>query len=394
MARLLVCTEPRLFLPLFPRLALSRAAFTAVRRPASYGSGVSPHLCHRLASSLHFPILTYGADLFVPSKGLLSKMEVHWRQVQRWVSNCFLATPTPILSTEACLPPLSVLLPHKRRMAALHLVCSPPKINPASTRQCRALPSLLKFCAPDSHRFLCAGLDPNVMPLNRKTSRPSPQTRTHLPLEAMAHLTIPLLGNLTFAPLINSSLLPDLAPLSPDNVMKAAYSSLKEKASLLMLEAGRLEHPPPLYYSFQLSLAAHPFVGLMKFMSGRIHLMRAQKSYLAAHPSWSSPDASHLCPLCGEEHETFSHAVLRSPAKAAARSGHVQGLPSVGPDAPLWSSVSLLSSLAPYIRATATNYLPDMFPSLPPSPGSMVFPSPPTSPLPGGLLSSSPPRPV
>jgi len=279
-------------------------------------------------------------------------------------------------------------------MAALRLVCSPPQINPASARLCRSFPSLLKFRAPDSHRFLCTRLDPNVMPLNWKTSRPSPPTRTHLPVDAMAHLTLPLLGNLTFAPLINSSLLPDLPPLPPDNVMKAAYSSLKAKARLLMLKAWRLEHPPPRYYSFQLSLAPHPFMGLGKFMSGRIDQIRAQKSYLAAHPSWSSPDASRLCPLYGEEQETFSHAVICCPAKAAARSRHLQGLTSVGPDAPLWSSVSLLSSLAAYIRATATNYPPDMFPSLPPSPTSMVFPSPPTSPLPGGLLSSSPPRPI
>jgi len=186
------------------RLALSQAAFAAVRRLSSYGSGVSPHLCHRLALSLLFPILTYGADLFVPSKGLLSKMEVHWKQVQCWVSNCFLATPTPMLSAEACLPPLSVLLPHKRRMAALPLVCSPPQINHASARLCRSFPSLLKFRAPDSHRSLCTSLDPNVMPLNWKTSRPSPPTRTLLPVDAMAHFTLPLLGNLTVAPLINS----------------------------------------------------------------------------------------------------------------------------------------------------------------------------------------------
>jgi len=176
--------------------------------------------------------------------------------------------------------------------------------------------------------------------------------------------------------------------------MKAAYSSLKATARLLMLEAWRLEHPPPPCYSFQLSLAPPPFIGLAKFMSGRIHQIRAQKSDLAAHPSWSSPDASSLCPLCGEEQETFSHAVLRCPAKAGARSRPLQRLTSVGPDAPLWSSGSLLSSLAAYIRATATNYPPDMFPSLPPSPASMVFPYPPTSPLPGGLLSSSPPHPV
>jgi len=176
------------------RLALSQGAFAAVRHLFSYGSGVSPYLCHGLAFSPLFPILSYGADLFIPSKGLLSKMEVHWREVQRWVSNCFLATPILILSAEACLPPLSFLLPPKRRMAALQLVFAPPHINPASARLCRSFPSLLKFRAPDSHRSLCTRLDPNVMPLNSKTPHPSPPTRTHLPVDAMAHLTLPLLG--------------------------------------------------------------------------------------------------------------------------------------------------------------------------------------------------------
>ena len=279
-------------------------------------------------------------------------------------------------------------------MTALWLVRSPPQIHPASARLCRSFPSLLKFRTPDSHHSLCTRLDPNIMPLNWKTPCPSPPTRTHLPLDAMAHLTLPLLAGLSFAPLINFSLLADLPPLPPDSVMQPAYSSLNAKARLLMLDNWHLSDPPPPYYSFHLSLSPHRFMGLGKFMAGHIHQMRAQKSYLAAHPSWSSPDASHLCPLCGEEQETFSHTVLHCPAKAAARLRHPQGLSSVSPDAALWSSVSLLSSLAAYIKATATNYLPDMFPSLPLSPASMVFPSPPASPLPGGLLSSSPPRPV
>jgi len=221
------------------------------------------------------------------------------------------------------------------------------------------------------------------MALNWKTPGPSPPTRTHLPVDAMAYLTLPLLGNLSFAPLINSSLLPDRPPLPPDRVMKAANSSLKPKARLLMLQAWRRDHPPLPYYPFHLSLAPHPFIGLGKFIAGRIHQKMAQKSCLATHPSWASPDASRLCPLCGEEQETFSHAVLHCLAKAAARTRHLQGLLSLGPDAPLWSSVSFLSCLTAYIKATATNYPPDMFPSLPPSPASMVFPSPPVSPLPG-----------
>ena len=70
-------------------LALSQAALSLVRRLCDAGKGVSPHLCHGLAYCLMFPILSNRADLFTPTHGLLKKMEVHWRQVQRWVTNCF-----------------------------------------------------------------------------------------------------------------------------------------------------------------------------------------------------------------------------------------------------------------------------------------------------------------
>ena len=93
------------------RLALSQAAFAAIRHLSSAGGGFPPHIYHRLAYSLLFPILSYGADPFVPTKGVLSKMDVHWRQVQRSVTNCFRTTPLPILSAESCLPSPRHLLP-------------------------------------------------------------------------------------------------------------------------------------------------------------------------------------------------------------------------------------------------------------------------------------------
>ena len=71
------------------RLALAQAAFATVKRLSPPGSGLSPHLSHRLAVALLLLILLYGADVLVPSKGMYEKMEVFWHQVQRWVSNCF-----------------------------------------------------------------------------------------------------------------------------------------------------------------------------------------------------------------------------------------------------------------------------------------------------------------
>ena len=129
-------------------------------------------------------------------------------------------------------------------------------------------------------------------------------------------------------------------------------------------------------------------------MAGRIHQMQAQKSYLAAHPSWFDPSPSKLCPLCGDKQETFSHAILHCPAKASARLRHLQGVVSVAPDSPLWSSPPLLLAQASYIWETGTNFPPDMPPVLPPSPVSMVFPSSPPAPPPLGLFAPSPPRPV
>ena len=375
------------------RRALSQAAFSSVRRLSDAGKGVSPDLCHRLAYCLMFPMLSYGADLFTPTNGLLNKMEVPCRQVQRWVTNCFRSTPVPILAAESCLPPLTVLLPHKRHMAALRLISSPTSLNPTSARLCRSFPTLLKARAPDSHQALCTRMDPNVMPLNWKTQLRSPPVRTHLPVDALAHLTIPLLEGLSYALLINSTLLPDLPALPSDEIMTNAYRALKRRAQSLMMEHWR-SLPLPDYYPYSLHLSPHPFMSLRKFTAGRIPQMRSQKSYLAAHPSWFNAHESTLCPLCGDEPETFSHAILRCPVKASARARHLQGVYSVDQDAPLWSSSSLLISLAAFTKATGTAFPPDMLSAPPSSPVSMVFPSSPVGPTPLALLASPPPRPL
>ena len=340
-----------------------------------------------------FPIISYGADLFTPTKGRLNKMEVHWWQVQRWVTNCFQSTPVPILAAESCLPPLTIHLPYKRQMAALRLISSPTSINPASARLCRSFPALLKARAPDSHRALCTRLDPNVMLLYWKTPLRSPPVRTHLPVDALAHLTLPLLEGLSFAPLINSTLLLDLPALPSNEIMTNAYRALKRRAQTLMMVHWR-SLPLPDYYPYPLQLLPHPFTGLGKFMVGRIHQMRSQKSYLAAHPFWFNARDSTVCPLCGDEPETFSHAILRCPAKASARACHLPGVSSVEQDAPLWSSSSFLLSLAAFINATGTAFSPDMLSSPPSSPVSMVLPSSAVGPTPVALLTSPPPRPL
>ena len=205
------------------------------------------------------------------------------------------------------------------------------------------------------------------MPLNWKTPLRSPPVRTHLPVDALAHLTLPLLEGFTFAPVINSTLLPDLPALPSDEIMTNAYQALKWRAQTLTMEDWRSLLLPD-YYPYPLRLSLHPFMGLGKFMAGRIHQIRCQKSYLAAHPSWFNAHDSTLCPLCGDEPETFSHAIVRCPVKASAQARHFQDVSSVDQDASLWSSSSLLLLLGAFIKATGTAFPPDMLSSSPSSP--------------------------
>ena len=121
--------------------------------------------------------------------------------------------------------------------------------------------------------------------------------------------------------------------------------------------------------------------------------MRAQKSYLAAHPSWSNPLAPKHCPRCGNKDETISHAILRCHSTSDKRERLLQGFSDVGPESPLWTSKTLRLALASFIMATGKNFPPDMFPSLPPSPASMVPPSSPAVPF-RDIFASSPPRPI
>jgi len=90
--------------------------------------------------------------------------------------------------------------------------------------------------------------------------------------------------------------------------------------------------------------------------------MRAGKSYLAAHPTWRSPDADTSCPRCGLEPETFEHAILSCPSRQHSSSCLLHSVTDVGPKAPLWSSLQLLKRLASFIGVTSTGFPPTMFP--------------------------------
>jgi len=341
------------------RLAKAQAAFVAVKRLSPPGIGLPPFLCHRLASSLLFPILGYGVDAFVPTVHMTRKLSVFWDNVQRWTTNCFMSIPTDILAIEACLAPVELRLAYKRRLANLRTMCSPPEINPATARLPLSIqtPSLHRH-SPD-HRALSAKNAGSRLPLPWVQPRPPSKNRAHLPVYALPPFMLFLLGPDGLRPLQVTSqhLLVDHYPEPPAG---RSYPQLKLLCRSLIRKEWEEAAPDPARYPYSPTLTPHPFMGLDRFSAGRFHQMRSRKSYLRAHPSWDS-DARTTCAKCQVAPETFEPAILHCSAKEPGRTRYLQGVLNVGPDAPVASATALRGALAHYIKSTATAFSPGMF---------------------------------
>jgi len=341
------------------RLAKAQAAFVAVTRLSPPGMGLPLFLCHWLASSLLFPILSYGADTFTPTAHMTRKLPVFWHKVQRWTTNCFVCTPTDILAVEPCLPPLELLLAYKRRLVKVRILCSPPEINPAAAWLPPSVQTPLLHGHTPHHRTLSAKNTGSRLPLPWLQPRPPAKIRAPLPLDALPHSMLFILGQAGLEPLPLTS--QHLLCEHYDNLRSArSYPQLKLQCRSLLMKEWEDTRPDPATYPYRPSLKPHPFMGLGKVSAGRLHQMRSGKSYLRAHLSWND-DSPPTCPRCGEATEDFVHAILHCSAKEPARTRHLQGVSDIGPDAPVWSSAALLGALARFIKSTATAFPPGMF---------------------------------
>jgi len=162
-----------------------------------------------------------------------------------------------------------------------------------------------------------------------------PPMRNDLPIDAVAHRTIPFTLGLSRIPMINFHLVFPTPTLPPQSLMDNTYSAMKKRVRETLFAEWASLFPTPGYYRHPPALSPRPFMGLGKFIAGRIHQMRAGKGYLAAHLTWRSPDADTSCPRCGLEPETFEHAILSSPAREHSRSRLLRGVTDVGPEAQL-----------------------------------------------------------
>ena len=138
--------------------------------------------------------------------------------------------------------------------------------------------------------------------------------------------------------------------------MARTYTALRQRARLKLLDRWTKDFPAPSYYPYPPRLTPHLFMGLDKFIAGRIHQMRSRKSYLATHPSWFNENPDTTCPRCGSAPETLKHAVLYCPDKSRERHRLLETVSSLGPDSPVWSDSSLIYALGRFIWVTRTGF--------------------------------------
>ena len=124
--------------------------------------------------------------------------------------------------------------------------------------------------------------------------------------------------------------------------MPKTYRALKKRARDAHLDDWKTLHPTPGYYPYSPRLSPHPFMGLDKFVAGRIHQMRANKSYLTALPSWWSELPNVTSPRCGSASQSFTHTILHGPKRSQETTLLLGEVTSLDEGSPLWSSVPLI----------------------------------------------------
>jgi len=202
-------------------LALAKASFTSIRQLSAAGKGLSSWCNRKLVFGAILLILKYGCDLFVPDAATHKKLNSFWHGVLRWTTNCFYTTALGALYREASLPPISSICKHRRRSAALRLVCATSEFNPARARIPGAVPTWGQCRSADDHRFLLRGSSKAV----HLTSLlgPAVNSAKHFPLDSLCHEVSDLIEEISILPLAST----DLVALPLSRVPSVTYQALR-----------------------------------------------------------------------------------------------------------------------------------------------------------------------
>jgi len=240
----------------------------------------------------------------------------------------------------------------------------------------KSIPTLSPHRAPllahgkiTSEPFLFFNLDWRSAPEKAKNRRYQHNANT-----AFANAAVPLVHDVSTLPHISLHLTDYLPPVL---WIVPPYARLKLRAKQLLLSDWSTTPAPP-YHPYPPSTPPHPFIGLGKFVAGTINQMRFRTTYLAAHPSWDSPDADTSCPLCSQAPQTFEHAILSCPSSLRQTSRLHKVVSDLAPVVLIWTDQQLLIAHSEFIRTSATGFppgIPLLAPSLHTPPPNPLFQS-------------------
>ena len=118
--------------------------------------------------------LTSVADLLVTNHSTAQSLNPVRHSVGWWVTNNFYYTPNPILTVEACFPPMDVSFRQRGWLSALRIACAPPTHAPSAGRFPASIFYLSNFRALDPASHLTKGSSFFYLPLDWRTPVPSP----------------------------------------------------------------------------------------------------------------------------------------------------------------------------------------------------------------------------
>ena len=192
----------------------------------------------------------------------------------RWIINGFYATNTPVLSSEACLAPMSMYVKQIRLMSTIRIVTAIPENNVATAMLLQSFPVKSGFRLETNRRLAFdmnrGGMRPKVW-----TSKSTMTFQVRLPVDEIAARASEIFtgGQVLTRPT-------KLARVTPEDA--EGHFKAKEAVRKLIHQKW-MDEPYPIYYEYRPPYSeCWNFMTLPKFMTGRIHQMRANKSYLNA----------------------------------------------------------------------------------------------------------------
>ena len=244
----------------------------------------------------------------------------------------------------------------------------PPNRQPCSHTTPPLLPLCLQLWRPRLLKTPCEGTLICVPPPGLAHGDPLPRLGEDLPVNSLAHFTLPLQEALSRFPLILHTSPPTGSHIPPAPLMKLAFDALQRRVKAILLKEWATQRTTHPYYIHRPSLPPQPFMGLGKFVTGRIDQRRSRKSYLATHLSWFEQDEPKTCPRCYEDKAPFEHTILQCTACSPDKDLLMKEGRAIDPGAPLWSGNTRLQALSQYIPDSGTRFPSGMPPCYFPPP--------------------------